>query len=234
MDRIVCVVHYPHIEVSSRIVPLDQHKLETLITAKEARTNLGGDNAHPEQCASVPLNLLPEKQGAHVECYKKFTLAISTAKKRNVLQDISNNDSKRVRRSGEGSNHIFGDHCMICKSKNPIKVSGKKQFPHVLQEEEGLVNSAALKHDEQMLILTSGGNLSNRNFRVHRKCHTNYVRVLHKPLPMNTSTDGEESFIAASDFDEVEKCVREEIIGDGKAVTLEHLNIKWQRVTGTE
>ena len=88
-----CFVHYPHIEVSAHIVPLDQHKLETLLTAKEAQRNPGGDNAHPEQCPSVP---------------------VSTEKKRNVLQDISNQDTERVRISREGSRHVFGDHCMIC------------------------------------------------------------------------------------------------------------------------
>ena len=40
---------------------------------------------------------------------------------------------------------------------------------------------------------------------------------------MNASADGEDSVIVVDDFDEVERCAREEIIGNGKAVTLEHL-----------
>jgi hypothetical protein len=177
-----CVVHYEHvIDDTARILPLNEQKLATLIKAKDARRALGGENVHGKQCATVPTQLNTENQGTHVECYKKFTIAISKARKRNVLQDITNLNSKRSRRSGDGASHIFGEKCMICKNDKPIKVDGKKQYPHVLKEEVGLITSAALRHDEPMMILTSGGNLINRNFKVHRKCHTNYTRVLHKP-----------------------------------------------------
>ena len=116
-----CVVHYEHIDASPRVVPLDNDKFQTLWRAKEVREILGGENHHPDQCSTVPGTLHPATQGAHTECYKKFTYAITTAKKRIVLQDISNVENKRVRRTGEGSSQIFPDHCMICKSPNEIK-----------------------------------------------------------------------------------------------------------------
>ena len=170
-----CVVHYDHfhLDANAQIVPLDEHKLAVLIKAKEARYNLEGNNIHSKQCATVP-GQLKEYHGAHTMCYKNFTHAISVAKKRNVLQDITNDENaKRLRRSGD-ANQIFGDKCMICDSDKPIKVGGKKQFPHIIQDEIGLLNAAKRKNDQKMLIVTSGGNLFMRRFKVHRKCHTEY------------------------------------------------------------
>ena len=221
-------MHYDHLnDENANILPLDEHKLATLVKAKEARYALGGENIHGKQCSSVPSELKPEIQGTHVDCYKKFTLAISTARKRNVLQDITNqdHDSKRLRRTMEKSSQIFGPECMICKSDRPVKVNGKKQLPHVIKEESGIINSAVLRKDEQMLILMSGNNLVNRQFKVHRKCHTNYIRVQHKAqILSDNSTDSREgSFIKSNAVGEIERYVREEIIGNAKVVSLAYL-----------
>jgi hypothetical protein len=51
-----------------------------------------------------------ENHGAYTMCCKKITIAISVAKKRKILKDITNNDknAKRLRRSGDANQiHIF-------------------------------------------------------------------------------------------------------------------------------
>ena len=119
MAYVKCVVHYRHLNVTARIVPLDKNKFETLQKAKTARKILGGENEHLEQCVAVPEIFDPCSHGAHIECYKKFTLALSTAKKRNVFQDVTNIiESKRLKRSGEGCKSIVPRslHVMqVCK-----------------------------------------------------------------------------------------------------------------------
>ena len=223
MAYVKCVVHYRHLNVTARVVPLDERKFETLQKAKTARKILGGDNEHFEQCVAVPENFDPYSQGAHTECYKKFTLALSTAKKRNVLQDISNNlECKRLKRSGEAANQLFPDHCMFCKSANAIRVKGVKQFPHIIQTEETLIAAAKTKNDEQMMILMSGGNLTNRQFKVHRKCYNDYTK---RPKPSELLDDSgiaEESF-EVDPYDALNEFVQKEIIVNNKAITLEHL-----------
>ena len=218
-----CVVHYDHLhfDANAQILPLDLHKLAVLKQAKEARYVLGGDNIHSKQCATVP-GQLKESHGAHRMCYKKFTQAISAARKRNVLQDITNvENAKRLRRSGD-ANQIFGDNCMICDSDKSIKVNGKKQFPHIIQDEIGLLNAAKRKDDQKMLIKTSGGNLFMRRFKVHRKCHTEYNRP-EKKTPTSSTNINTTANTESTKFDELEKYVQEQIIGCEKAVSLAYL-----------
>jgi len=77
-----CIVHYPHLKTKSRdILPIDENKHARLLLAKTARENLSGEYLHRPQCDNVPSVCNATEHGAHLLCYKNFTLAIALAKR---------------------------------------------------------------------------------------------------------------------------------------------------------
>ena len=128
-----CIVHYLHFKTTSKIIPLNQDKFQTLNQNRDARRKLGGENTHEQQSKSIPPSFDPSKHGAHTECYKKITMGLNIAKGKSEWEGASTcNNSKRVRRSGEVAKQLFPKHCMICKHSGAIKVKYKKQFPRLL------------------------------------------------------------------------------------------------------
>ena len=69
-----CVIHYPHLKTTSKIIPLNQHKFQILNQNKKARRQLGLENAHEQHGKSIPPSFDSSKHGAHTKCYKKFTI----------------------------------------------------------------------------------------------------------------------------------------------------------------
>ena len=98
-----CVIHYQHLKITSKIIPLNQHKLQILNQNREARSKLGGENTHEQQSNSIPISFDSSKHGAHTECYKKFMKGLNIAKRKSEGKGTStSNNAKRVQRSGEG------------------------------------------------------------------------------------------------------------------------------------
>ena len=150
-----CVIHYQHLKTTSKIIPLNQHKIQTLNQNREARRKRGGENTHEQQSKSIPSSFDSSKHGAHTERYKKFKMGLIIAKRKSEAERTSmSNTAKRVRRSGEGAKQLFPKHCIICKHSGAIKVKYKKQFPRLLTLQtsaDAIVWFADIKEDEDML-----------------------------------------------------------------------------------
>ena len=93
-----CVVHYPHLKVT-KLTRLNEQKLETLKKCKVTRQSLIDHNVHDEQCKTISQKLGTSKHGIHSECYKKFTMGFTVAK-RKFSETSQSGSGKRVRRSG--------------------------------------------------------------------------------------------------------------------------------------
>ena len=89
MDSLECVVHYNLKDVQySNVTPLSENAHGRLLEAKAIRQELGGENEHKHQCDSIPAVINPNKHGIHLEpCYKKFTLIISSNKRKHLSDD---------------------------------------------------------------------------------------------------------------------------------------------------
>ena len=61
-----CIIHY--FEDYTKKIPINQHKFQILNQNKEARRQLGGENAHEQQVKSIPLFFDSSKHSKHTEC----------------------------------------------------------------------------------------------------------------------------------------------------------------------
>ena len=174
-----CVVHYDGIDLASSTVrPLTKNAFETLLANKSVWERLAEDHLHKKQADNLPVTW-NESYGYHPQCFKKFTMAVSIERKRKRDEDNARADSKKRRtsRTSEGSKQIFPKMC-ICKSKNDIKVKGKRQSPHkiTLQSAEQMIKVAAEKRkDVTMISLVNQEHLLEREFMIHDKCYSDYT-----------------------------------------------------------
>ena len=77
-------------------------------------------------------------------------IAMGTRRAKRKLQQ-PNNETSKLRSTGEGSKNIFPKYCMICKSGKPITVNYKKQFPRVLTPEtSAILQTSKELNDEGM------------------------------------------------------------------------------------
>ena len=97
-------IHYQHLNTTSKIIPLNQHKFQILNQNREARRKLGGENTHEQQSKSIPPSFDSSKHGAHTECYKKFTIGLNIAK-----------------RKSEGKEHQFLITLRECKDQGNLQ-----------------------------------------------------------------------------------------------------------------
>ena len=131
-----CVVHYKNIKLeNSDIIPLKDITYSQFCKAKEAREALGGAYLHQEQCDLIPQDLDGTHHGYHRQCYKKFTNAVSVAKRKSSSSGEQPPESKRPRRSGEFSGKLFPDKCMICGSSGTKKVKSERQKLKIISTE---------------------------------------------------------------------------------------------------
>ena len=74
-----CVIHYPHIQISdyTKLTPVDQSRFDRLVSAKDARVQLGGVQYHESQCRNLPESLVESSLLYHRECYNQFCRAFS-------------------------------------------------------------------------------------------------------------------------------------------------------------
>ena len=87
-----------------------------LLEAKAIRQELGGENEHKYQCDSIPAVINPSRHDIHLElCYKKFTLIISSNKRKHPSDDHGSEKRYRSQRISQAGQILFPDHCYFCK-----------------------------------------------------------------------------------------------------------------------
>ena len=79
-------MHYNLKDVQySNVTPLSENAHGRLLEAKAIRQELGGENEHQHQCDSIPAVINRSRHGIYLEpCYKKFTLIISSNKRKHL------------------------------------------------------------------------------------------------------------------------------------------------------
>lgn len=153
-------------------------------------------------------------------------MAVSIERKRKRDEDNTTTVSKnrRTSRSGEGSKQRFPKMCMICKSNNLIQIKGKRQSIHkiTLQNTEEMLKAAAVKwKDETMIILIAQENLREREFMIHDKCYSEYVRVCREENDCETASNPKVE--NERNLEEVMKFIYDEILGGNRACSMELL-----------
>ena len=181
MVSLQCVAHYTIKDaVYSNIIPLSENAHKRLLEAKEIRQELGRDNEHKQQCDGIPAHIDNNRSGIHLEpCYKKFTLIISSSKRKQSFdQNVSQKRQRPQRDLGATGAVLFPDHCYFCKQKRKT-VKGKVQLSHKLtlkSTEENIKAAAGEKNDEDVLRDIKGVDLLAKEFQVHDKCKLEYTR----------------------------------------------------------
>ena len=151
------------------------------ITYSQLCEALGGAYLHQEQCDLIPQDLDVTHHGYHRQCYKKFTNAVSVAKRKSSSSGEQLPESKRPRRSGEFSGKLFPDKCMICGSSG-TKVKGERQKLKIISTEPACKKiklAANLRKDDKMLLHMpeKALDLNVQEFKMHKKCYKDYVCV---------------------------------------------------------
>jgi hypothetical protein len=181
-----CIVHYPHLKTKSRdILPIDENKHARLLLAKTARENLSGEYLHRPQCDNVPSVCNATEHGAHLLCYKNFTLAIALAKRR-ASKSPAIERKKRPSRDQRGApSPLFPAKCMDPKCPahyGMMRYEGKRQKPIKLVTEHAcntLIKAARFRNDTAMLLQIQDYDhtvLIAREIHMHRKCFREYTR----------------------------------------------------------
>ena len=80
------VIHYQQLNTASKIIPLNQHKLQILNQNRVARCNRGGESAHEQQSKSIPPSFDSSKHGLHAECYKRFTVGLNITTRKSEVE----------------------------------------------------------------------------------------------------------------------------------------------------
>ena len=170
-----CIVHYENNE-DEELYPLTEEHYDRLVSAKNSRLELGGDNVHARQSSNIP-EVYPENNSFHTSCYKKFTKAISIRKRK---CSTSTSENGRVKRTGELGKKLFPEWCMICK-KVVLREKNTRHKPHKLEllSAENAIRAACIrKNDSEMAAAIAGtDSLLAAEFKVHSKCQKEYTRV---------------------------------------------------------
>ena len=89
----ISVIHYPYLKTISKIIPLNQHKLQILNQSKEARHQLGEyeyentkvwEYAREQKSKFIPPCFDSSKHVIYIGCYKQFMMSSNIAKGRNI------------------------------------------------------------------------------------------------------------------------------------------------------
>lgn len=222
-----CVVHYNHLS-SGKLTSLTNETLQRLHQAKDARNELGGDNAHRIQAEAIPDVLDSKIHCVHMDCYKKFTKALSIRNAKREREAVSEERplARKKRKVGSSNSRgIFLKKCMNpkCNTAKPIKVDGKKQQIAVIQTKsacEKIRQSAGLKNDSGMMLAIEGQDLIAKEFMMHRKCYKDYTRICSKPSTAS-STDYQDQ--CQTNSNELYSFVENHIIGCKQSASLKLL-----------
>ena len=74
----ICITHYQHLESYSKSKEISVANEIRIKNSVVLREQLLGRNHHEEQCNSIPKIIDRSKYAIHPECYKRFTLILST------------------------------------------------------------------------------------------------------------------------------------------------------------
>ena len=154
-----------------------------------------------------------------------MAVLIERNRKRNEDNTTADSKKRRTSRTGEGSKQIFPKMSMICKSKNDIKVKGKRQSPHkiTLQSAEQMIKVAAEKRkDVTMISLVNQEHLLEREFMIHDKCYSEYVRVC-KEEDHDCETENSNIVSKETNFEDVTTFISDEILGSNRTCAMELL-----------
>ena len=217
MDSLECVVHYNLKDVQySNVTPLSENAHGRLLEAKAIRQELGGENEHKHQCDSIPAVINPSKHGIHLEpCYKKFTLIISSNKRKHLSDDHGSEKRYKSQRTSEASQILFPDHSYFCKQKRKT-VKGKVQVSHklTLKSTERTIKAAAEeRQDEEVLRDIRDADLLAKEFQVHDKCRLEYTRK-------RMFVEGEGSNEPSGNLELVKEFIKSNIIEGNQAVSM--------------
>ena len=108
-------MHYNLKDVQhNNVTPLSENAHgRLLLEAKAIRQRLGGENEH--QCDSTPAVINPSRHGIHLKpYYKKFTLIISSNKRKHLSDDHGSEKRHRSQRTSQAGQIRFPDHCYFC------------------------------------------------------------------------------------------------------------------------
>ena len=83
-------------------------------------------NHHQEQCSKIPDAFDQNLHGIHLTpCYKKFTLILSSVKKK---PDLKRRSSSRITGNQQGSSVLFPEECYFC-GKYRITKNRREHLP---------------------------------------------------------------------------------------------------------
>ena len=101
----VCIIHYENINHQNKTVKLSQQTLKILQENKEIRNKLGGENAHIQQCNSIP-DIFIDELVYYREQYQKFTYTKILLKRKSQENLATPRLSKRVRLTPESKANV--------------------------------------------------------------------------------------------------------------------------------
>lgn len=231
-----CLVHYDSIKYDKKKtpVPVVEEIFNVLKQAKNAREQLGGDNAHAIQCNRIPEIFTPGLV-YHSKCYKKFTFAnallarkkLSTGTSAPKSSSSSNTSNARSHRSNEtDSSGRFPSHCMICKKiKLQYRINGRKHIEKkpskitLESSERNFKRAALLRQDEEMLSAINGVDLKVKDFLKHTRCYNIYTKVIAN----DNKGKGKVKRWNEEQFSNLTKIVDRKILQDGKFFSVNDL-----------
>ena len=134
----------------------------------------------------IPKHFVKGQYYVHRLCYQRFTKAVLVQAKKASKKNIGYAHLSRLKRSKRVTGTpgmLFPNMCMKCKSSQPLKVKGKRQFMRVLQTFSACKTvklAAAIHSDDEMLHQVTGEDLIAKEFKMHLNCYKEYTRVCSK------------------------------------------------------
>ena len=220
-----CVVHYNLKDTEySDLKSLSENQYQRLLEAKRIRQGSTEQNQHSEQCLSIPDDGFDvNKHGVHLKpCHKKFTLIISSDRKRKSKPPTRTSKRKRTDEASSSTLGIFPKVCFVCKqSRKTIKK--KIYYPYIITEsktEQKIKDATELKNDHDILTEIRGVDLITEELMTHKQCYIDYTRCI---LEKTNSVDEDKAEITFGNYEAVKVFVSDAIIDRCNAVSMRKL-----------
>ena len=230
MSALTCIVHYAvnnsKILLTRNITNINFQRIKQ---AKSIRIERRGRNFHEEQCKLIPNEIDPEKHGIHLECYKRFTLIISSEKNKisPKLASIPSSKTsispkkclKRKRlQTTQKQKDLYPKECSLCH-KYTIRDKHKKKVlvkPSICltKEAEAKIKHAAKVKKLDLYFEIKDVDLIAKEFKYHKNCYRNLTR-------QTTEVDTVDRFEAVAEY------VHENIIINNEFISMDLLNEKF-------
>ena len=220
-----CEEHYNLKDTEySDLKSLSGNQYQRLLEAKRIRQGSAEQNQHSEQCLSIPDDGFDvNKHGVHLKpCYKKFTLIISSDRKRKSKPPTRTSKRKRTDEASSSTLGIFPKVCFVCKqSRKTIKK--KIYYPYIITEsktEQKIKDVAELKNDHDILTEIRGVDLIPKELMTHKQCYIDYTRCISEKT---NSVDEDKAEITFGNYEAVKVFVNDAIIDRCNAVSMRKL-----------